>query len=263
VCDNPLNMSGKIDDPADASFEAWPEEPEGLGRTFGELAFSFTSLVFPPAAVLKILTDQFLPANRFKRIDYLLRAVSIGLKGLEAQVGADREKMKEIQTQIEAPRFQEAVSMACEEAARASDTKKVKRLAAVLTGSLTPSQWTDPNADLAAMVRDVAQLGEQDIHALDILTAVFASVINYAPNLNDPNAFTERMQDYRTAIAQAQIQPDDFYGSCARLNGFGLAIEVVRNSSRMQLDEYCFRPTRRGLALLDSLERFRSAGERT
>ena len=41
------------------------------------------------------------------------------------------------------------------------------------------------------------------------------------------------------------------------LNGFGLAIEVVRNTSRMQPHEYCFRPTRRGVALLEYLERFR------
>lgn len=256
-------MSDEIDDPIDASFEAFPEEPEGLGKTFGELALSFAGLVFPPAAVLKILTDQFLSANRFKRIDYLLRVMSMGLKGLESEVGADREKMKEIQAQIESPRFQEAVSTACEEAARASSTKKVERLAAVLTGSLSPSQWADPNADLAAMIRDVAELGEQDIRALGILKVTFASVVNHAPNLNDPNAFTERMQDYRTAIAQAQIQPEDFYASCARLNGFGLAIEVVRNNSRMQLHEYCFRPTRRGLALLECLERFGSDKKRT
>jgi hypothetical protein len=56
-------MTSRIDDPIDASFEAFPEEPEGLGRKFGELALNFSGLVFPPAAVLKILTDQFLPAN--------------------------------------------------------------------------------------------------------------------------------------------------------------------------------------------------------
>jgi hypothetical protein len=66
------------------------------------------------------------------------------------------------------------------------------------------------------------------------------------------------MRDYRIAISQAQIDPEHFNASCARLNGFGLAIEVVRNNTLMELHEYCFRPTRRGLALLHSLKRFGS-----
>src|SRR2546428_8663656 len=33
-----LLMSGKIDDPLDASSELWSEDPEGLGSKFGELA---------------------------------------------------------------------------------------------------------------------------------------------------------------------------------------------------------------------------------
>jgi hypothetical protein len=37
----------KIDDPIDASFEAFLEEPEGMGRKFTDLALSFTGLVFP------------------------------------------------------------------------------------------------------------------------------------------------------------------------------------------------------------------------
>jgi hypothetical protein len=64
--------------------------------------------------------------------------------------------------------------------------------------------------------------------------------------------------DRHDAIAQAKIQPEDFYASCARLNGFGLAIEVPRNTSRMHVHEYSFRPTHRGLALLECLERFGS-----
>jgi hypothetical protein len=46
-------MSDKIDDPIDTSYEAYPEDPEGLGKTFAELSLSFTSLVFLPAAVAK------------------------------------------------------------------------------------------------------------------------------------------------------------------------------------------------------------------
>jgi len=64
-------MSGRIDDPSDASSEMWPEDAEGLVSKFGELALSFLGLAFTPAAVLKILKDQFLSANRIGRIKYL------------------------------------------------------------------------------------------------------------------------------------------------------------------------------------------------
>ena len=121
------------------------------------------------------------------------------------------------------------------------------------------SQWADPNLDLAALIRDLAQLGTEDIRALDVLRTAFRDVIAHLPNLNDPNKFTEHIQDYTSAIGVNHFDPEDFYAACARLNGFGLAIEVLRNSSRMQIHEYCFRPTRRGLTLLDYLERFHSS----
>jgi hypothetical protein len=253
-------MSGRIDDPIDAAFDAFPDEPEGLGRKFAELALSLFGVVFPPATIAKILNDQFRQDNRFERIDCVLRAVSTGIKTIESNAGDDREKIKDIQARIDSPRFQEAVATACEEAARASSTTKVRRFAAALLGWVSPGEWVDPNADLGAIIRDLAQLGDQDIRVLEVLKAAFAPVLSNVPNLNDPNRFTERMQDYRTAISLAHIEPEDFYGTCIRLCGFGLAIEVLRSSSRMHLHEYCYRPTRRGLSLLDSLERFGAGG---
>jgi hypothetical protein len=253
-------MSGKIDDPIDAAFETFPNEPDGLGSKFADLALSFGGLVFLPAAIAKILKDQFQSENRRERVYYLVRAVSDAIKELESQVGADREKISEIQARIDSPRFQEAVATACEEASRASTTKNLKRFSAVLTGSLSPGIWADADADLVAMIRDLAQLGDQDIHTLVLLRTAFAEVIAHLPNLHDPNRFTEKMQDYRDAIRRSKLHPDDFYASCARLSGFGLAIEVLRNNGRMRIEEHCFRPTRRGLALLDSLDRFGSGG---
>ncbi len=74
----------------------------------------------------------------------------------------------------------------------------------------------------------------------------------HTPNLNLPNAFSDEMDALRKA-ADARMHRDDFYAHCQRLSGAGLAIEVVRNSSRMAPDEYCFRPTRRGLKLVKLL----------
>jgi hypothetical protein len=249
-------MSDNIDNPVEASFEAWPEEREGLGVKFAKLALSGGALSWTPAAILKILLDQFGEANRGGRIQYLLDGIRAGFQVLESQIGADREKVDQVQARIDSPQFQQAVAAACEEAARATDEKKIQRLAAVLTGSITPSQWADPKADLAAMIRDIAELGTRDVEALDVLRTTFRDVVIHHPKLDDPNAFTEGMDSYRTAINLNGFKPEDFYAHCARLAGFGLAIEVVRNISRMHPNEYCFRPTRRGLALLDYLGRF-------
>jgi hypothetical protein len=79
LCGEPSQiMSGKIDDPIEASIEAFPKEPGGLGGKFSGLALSFGSLVFKPAAILKILTYQFQPTKRFERIEYLLNGLRIG-----------------------------------------------------------------------------------------------------------------------------------------------------------------------------------------
>jgi hypothetical protein len=46
-----VRVIGKIDDPIDASPEAFPEEPEGLGRKLAELALNFGGLAFRHSAV--------------------------------------------------------------------------------------------------------------------------------------------------------------------------------------------------------------------
>ena len=68
--------------------------------------------------------------------------------------------------------------------------------------------------------------------------------------MNDPNPFTEKAQELLKAAGEAGFHRDDFYAYCRRLEGFGLAMEVPRNTSRMAPGDYCFRPTRKGLELL-------------
>jgi hypothetical protein len=249
-------MSGKIDDPLDASLEAWPKEPDGLGGKFAALVLKFGESVLPLAAIQKIFEDQFSHANRIGRLEYLFDAIAIKFKLIEPEIANSAEKLRAVNARLETQPFQRAVATAFEEALRATDREKIEQLSAVLVGSLVPSQWADPNADLAALVRDLAQLGSEDIRALDVLRTAFREIISNPSNLNDPNQFAERMQDYRSAIQVNRIDPENFYASCARLNGFGLAIEVVRNPHKMHPNEYLFRPTRRGVALVDCLERF-------
>jgi hypothetical protein len=252
---------GKIDNPVDASFEAWPEDSGGLGKKASELALSFTGLAFTPARVLKILKDQFSNSSRFARIEYLFGGIRLQLKILESQIGNAREQMTAVQEKLETEQFSEATSVATEEAARTPSSKKIDQFAAVLVGSLTRDQWSDPNEDISVLIRDIAQLGEKDLRALTILRSVHSSAISTYPNLIDPDPFSRETPALKRAIASAGIHFDDFLSTCERLRGFGLAAEVVRNTTQLAPNEYCFRPTRRGLAVLDYLSTVSATGE--
>ena len=69
----------------------------------------------------------------------------------------------------------------------------------------------------------------------------------------------ERTDQLVKKVDESKIHRDDFYSYCKRLEGFGLAIEVPRNPSRMAPGDYCFRPTRRGLKLLSLLDEYGNA----
>jgi len=110
------------------------------------------------------------------------------------------------------------------------------------------------------MIRDIAQLGEKDLQALAMLATVHASAISHTPNLHDPDVFSRETPTLKRKISESGIHPDDFLSTCERLRGFGLAAEVLRNTSQMGPQDYCYRQTRRGLAVLSYLDATATAG---
>jgi hypothetical protein len=164
--------------------------------------------------------------------------------------------MKEIQDRIEGPRFQEAVAVACEEAARATSVKKVELLAQVATGSLIPTRWSPKDEDVATLIRDLAQLGDRDIDVLQKLSLAFGGLMLNNPSFNS-NTFTDN-NEALDKIVREESDSDEFYSTCGRLIGFGLAIEEQWPRMHTQAHERCVRPTRRGLALLGYLKEFAS-----
>ena len=105
------------------------------------------------------------------------------------------------------------------------------------------------------MIRDIAQLGDKDLKVLSILRHVHSSAIETAPNLYEPDPFSRETVTLNTAVGVNGFHRDDFLSVCERLRGFGLAAEVLRNTSHMAPHDYCYRPTRRGLAVLDYLSK--------
>jgi len=248
--------SKKIDDPVAASFEAWRAESPNLGKRLSNLALSFIGIKFVPAKLFQILKDQFDNGSRFQRIEFLFEGVRLGFQSVQSEIGEVTERVKAVNAKVEGERFREGVVAACEEAARAASRKKIEEMAAVLVGYVGPttSAWEAPDEDIATMIRDLAQLGDQDLRVLAILATVHGSAISHMPNLQDPHQFSKETPNLRTAIANSGIHRDDFLSTCERLRGFGLAAEVLRNTSHMGPEDFCYRPTRRGLLLLDYLK---------
>ncbi len=247
---------GKIDNPVEASFEAWQPDSPNSSERLSNLALTIAGIKFVPAKLWQILKDQWDRGARFQRIDYLFDGIRLGFQSVQSDIGEVAEQVNAVNAKLEGERFREAVSIACEEAAGAASKKKIEQMAAVIVGYVgpTPSAWASPDEDVASMILDIAELGDRDVQVLGILATVHASAISYAPNLHDPHQFSKETPALKTAIAASGIHPDDFLATCERLRGFGLAAEVLRNTSHMGPQDFCYRPTRRGLLLLDYLK---------
>lgn len=224
---------GEIDNPVDAAFEAWPDKPGDVGEKAKEVALAVGGIVFPPLEVFRILKEQFSNEERFARVEYLFGAIRAQLRIIESASEKDRERLRAVQEAIAGASFHEAVAVACEESVRAIKLCKIDQFALILTGSLTPNQWADPSEDIGVMIRDIAQLGEKDLEVLRILASVHASAISHAPNLNDPDSFSRETPTLKRRVAESRIHPDDFLAICERVRGFGLAAEVLRNTSHI------------------------------
>lgn len=232
---------GKINDEYDAAKSQYPEAPTNIP---GELALRIGGVVLPIVGIVNVVRDYYSQVAVAERLGALVDAVN--------------SKVNAVDAKIEGPEFAEAVRIAIEETWRTTDADKVKRFGAILgnsaASSTTPDSPNSPN-DAVEFIRTVSQLGDRDIQALNLLysTGAIRGLMESYTNLHDPNPFTSAWADVARAAAEAKLALDDFYSSCKRLEGFGLAIELPRNPSRQAPGEYSFRPTRRGERLLTLL----------
>src|SRR5271157_4578571 len=142
--------TGRIDDPVDAAFAAWAEEPENAP---GETALSFISAFFPPAHAFKAIKDQFSSAARFARAEYLIRALAAKLNLLEARVSGQQEQSNTVKERIESKEFKEGLAIALEETVRAPNLEKADQFSSILVSSLDPSIVEDSAGDASTLIR--------------------------------------------------------------------------------------------------------------
>ena len=101
--------------------------------------------------------------------------------------------MAELQQRIESKEYKEAIATAAEESIRSASKRKVHQFVAVVVGALTASSsWAHGAEDVAAMIRDIAQLGEKDLKVLALLKVVHASAIETALQLTSRTLSAEK-----------------------------------------------------------------------
>lgn len=246
-------MSQANDDPIDRLLNDPVEDSGGLGTEFGEATLAIFSIYFPYAGLAKVFYDQFSKVKRDSRIKEMLSDLQKAIENIKSTHAADN---RAIQSYLEGPKFRQAFLTACEETLRATDAKKVKQFIAVLAGSVTPNEWSGKDEDFATLIRDLSQLGERDIQVLQVLSFAFKGLMGQpSSQIPEEFLFTNNHESLEREIAKQPLGRDDFYSTCCRLIGFGLAIEEPWPMTRSQPHGRCVRPTRRGLSLLDYLQR--------
>jgi hypothetical protein len=230
-----------IDDPLEAVDKQYRD---GRDYIFDKLWRAAAEL--GPYGILNALKVLFSRETTAARFEAFIQELRNQVYRLEAQGRLLKER-------VESPEFQETLIAAMNETARTTDRERTKRFALIVSGSLDKSRTMKSWDDAAAYIRDLAQLGERDIQALEILYAVQKDLFLGKSHPLDPNTYTAKNNDVLELAYQSSMPPDEFYSRCARLNGFGLAIEVQRNDTRVSPGDHCFRLTTRGRELISIL----------
>src|SRR2546425_7837966 len=231
-----------IDDPIEAVKKQYREQPDPVLDLILEVAGKVDFFAGVASAIRKHFSKQ--AAN--ERIAALLSALESTIRRLEADI-------RKVSARLESPEFVEALCAAVDQTLRTSDAAKIRRFAAILGYSSIGAVNSAVLQEASAYIRDVSQLGEADIEALQILHLIQAAIFAWHTATTDPNPFTERLGEVLTAVDRSGMTREEFYSRCSRLNGFGLAIEVQRNDSRMAPGDHCFRITSRGLRLVNMI----------
>jgi len=102
----------------------------------------------PVVAIADSLREHFLNRNRYERIVETFQVFKSEIEAMEKECAGDRERLDAIYNYTKSPEFAEAVVAAAEEAARSTNTKKIKRLAVALANSCDPSIEPSDSDDL-------------------------------------------------------------------------------------------------------------------
>jgi len=228
----------RIDDPLEAVDKEYEDKRDPIAKTILEIATELE-----PFGILKVLKIIFSKEATTTRFEALIKQLILEVRRLDNAGRLLRDR-------LESDEVKETVIAALNESARTIDLEKIKRFAAIVGSSFdskrTNKSWDDP----ATYIRDLAQLGDRDIQALQILYSIQKDLFLGKHLALDPNSYTKKNDEVLKLVDDSGMPRDEFYSRCSRLNGFGLAIEVQRNEGRVSPSDHCFRITTRGRELV-------------
>ena len=207
-------MSG-IDDPVEAIKQQYREQPDPVL----DVILGVAGTLHPFAGIVNVIRTHFSRTGAEERT----RAVLEALEDAVRQHDLDTTRLR---NRLESPEFVEALVGAVSEAIRTSRDVQIKRFGTILGHTIAQGSNL---SEAAAYIRDLAQLTEADIGALQILHGVQGELLS-AEVTTDPNPYTQRITGVLEAVDQAGFARDEFYARCSRLTGFGFALEVNRFS---------------------------------
>jgi hypothetical protein len=254
------SKSMAIDDSFDAVESQYPERKgelsQELATVVGGLAFPKGSFLFD---ALGIAINHFSTKARLDRALAFIHALIDRVRALENREAASQKR--EFAAQIKIEELAEAIQIACyRDAESFNDTKRERLLTVLANASLEPVDG------LVAFIQDIERLNEADIAAMKLLYEIFPQRWDLIGNNEQihPNDYIQKADGLLDKAVPAETgspvpskRPqsyEDFYSTCGRLAGFGLAIEVQMPHRMVPTGKFVFRPSSRGLRFLDLLK---------
>lgn len=240
----------RIDDPIDAAMSQLEDDSESTPLEIVKKLATAVPLLAPLACV-DALEEHFSNRKRFKRVYECFSIFKAEHDSLQSELAQEKKALAKIDSYLKSPKFAEAVVTAAEESVRTANEEKIKRFGRVLANGPDPRIEASDD-DLSSFIRDLSQLSEIDLKSLEIIvsTAGLTSIDSYVVNETDGLLG----QHLAKAAAEQRLLQDDFYSHAFRLVGFGLALEVPRDTVRQMANDFRFLPTRRGRHLLALLK---------
>ncbi len=234
----------QIDDPIEAVKRQYPETPVSAILIMLEVL----GPLHPLAGIGNIFRKFISPDEQLGRVNALLGALEWYIRQQEKKIAE-----LELEKQLQRPEAKEAVIAAVTETVLSADLKKVKWFAAILGHEFIRSSGKTEWENAATYIRELSQLGDDDIQVLRILHQLQRNAFIGQEQKPDQPQFAGTMERVLIRAQQAGMSREDVYSRCARLNGFGLTLQMERPRGMVAVD-YVYRLTRHGKHLIDILQ---------
>jgi len=168
-----------------------------------------------------------LASGRFEsRVEYLLSCVSDDIKDVQAESDDQEERLRSVEAKLKTSRFEDLLTEAAVQAARATSKHKIERLAHVAVAG-TISHADDPIEKALEYERHAVELDDSDIVILQLLDSSQTPLRRQG---NYPEA--DWIHDVRTSWQKMRqsgyggLSDRDARSSLARLQARGMAAQI-------------------------------------